>query len=179
MATPQWPGGKQKYPPGDGDPPEATVYADHHALSTVFRNLLANAIKYTWPGGKVTVSARFAGDREEISITDSGVGIAEDDLEKVFRIDTHHSTPGTDNEKGSGLGLILCREFIEKNNGQIKVRSTRGTGTTFIFTLPHAAAADTFGKIHPRPGTHPEPIQQRNHPGPGNISISKPYRHDA
>ncbi len=133
-------------------PPRTTVYADRQAIATVLRNLLANAIKYTHPGGSITVAAREIESRQEITVTDSGVGIAAGDLDKLFRIDAHHSTPGTGNEKGTGLGLILCREFVEKNLGEITARSTPGKGSSFIFTLPRARPADTFGEILPPEG---------------------------
>ncbi len=127
--------------------PEATVYADRQALASILRNLLDNAIKYSSPGGKVTISAQLDHDRAEIAVTDSGVGIDKDDLDKLFRIDASHSTPGTNNEKGTGLGLTLCREFVEKNHGQISVQSTLGEGSSFIFTLPRSPSPDTFKNL--------------------------------
>ena len=148
----------------------ATVYADRQAIATVLRNLLANAGKYTHPGGSITVAAREVENRQEITVTDSGVGIAASDLDKLFRIDAHHSTPGTGNEKGTGLGLILCREFVEKNQGEITARSTPGKGSSFIFTLPRARPADTFGEILAPEGKtdlplrHPQTIRQDRAP---------------
>jgi len=147
-------------------PPQETVYADRQAVTTVLRNLFANAIKYTPAGGTIRVTARVDRDRQEITVTDPGVGIAEEDIDKLFRIDVHHSTPGTGNEKGTGLGLILCREFVEKNHGEISVRSSPGKGSAFIFTLPRDRPADTFGEIRPPenktdfPLRHTQPSQQ-------------------
>jgi two-component system, sensor histidine kinase and response regulator len=111
------------------------VYVDPDMFSAVLRNLISNAIKFTKPGGTVKVSAKEMGDRVEIAVTDSGVGISESVLEKLFKIDTTCSTPGTANEKGTGLGLILCKEMVEKHGGNIRVESEVDVGTTFIFTM--------------------------------------------
>ncbi|MDH5297519.1 MAG: hybrid sensor histidine kinase/response regulator [Desulfobulbaceae bacterium] len=124
--------------------PQCTVHADPAMLDLVLRNLLGNAIKYSRPGGEVRVASRPEGGCQQIEVTDSGVGISPSDLDKLFRIDTHHSTPGTAREKGSGLGLILCKEFVEKNHGTISVRSEPGQGSRFIFTLPHIPAQTTL-----------------------------------
>ena len=105
-------------------------------LSTVIRNLLSNAIKFTRPTGKITISNREKSNTHEISVTDTGVGIKEEDLGKLFRIDIHYSTTGTANEEGTGLGLVLCREFINLNNGSIRVISKPGKGSTFFVELP-------------------------------------------
>ena len=98
--------------------------------------MLTNAIKFTYPNGQIIVSTKPQGDFLAISISDSGVGIDSQNLEKIFRIDSKFSKIGTDNEKGSGLGLVLCKEFVEKLGGQIWVTSELGQGTTFTFTLP-------------------------------------------
>ena len=112
------------------------VYADEDMLSSVIQNLLSNAIKFTKPGGKIVFESRDLNDKLEISLTDNGVGIKEEDLKKLFRLDSHHTTYGTNEEKGSGLGLLLCQEMVERNRGTISVQSKVNEGTTFTFSLP-------------------------------------------
>ncbi len=112
------------------------ISADVNMFSTVFRNLVSNAIKFTNENGTISISARKAGDFCEIAVQDSGIGISENDIKKIFRIDSKHKTVGTMGEKGTGLGLILCKEFVEKHGGTIRVESQPGKGSRFIFTLP-------------------------------------------
>lgn len=112
------------------------VIADRAMISTVLRNLLSNAIKFTNPGGEIVISAEHKGPETTISVQDNGVGIEKSDLEKLFHIDSASSTPGTQNEKGTGLGLLLCKDFVEKHGGKIWVKSERGVGSTFYFSLP-------------------------------------------
>lgn len=112
------------------------VYADIFMVSTILRNLLTNAIKFTNKNGKIIVSAKKKKGFLEISISDTGVGIAPMNLEKVFKIDFKLSSLGTNKEKGTGLGLILCKEFVEKQGGMIWVESELGKGSVFTFTLP-------------------------------------------
>jgi signal transduction histidine kinase len=112
------------------------VYADANMVTMVMRNLISNAIKFTPERGSVRITARTDGDYEEITVSDTGVGMEEADMQKLFRIDAHYSTPGTANEQGTGLGLILCREFVEKNRGEIWVESELGKGSAFKFRLP-------------------------------------------
>jgi signal transduction histidine kinase len=112
------------------------VRAHKNSITTVVRNLLSNAIKFTPEGGTITVQAIAASSNLTISIIDTGVGMSKEVLDKLFRIDTKHSTKGTANEKGTGLGLILCKEFVEKNGGTIGVTSEEGKGSEFYFTLP-------------------------------------------
>ncbi|HEY4799080.1 MAG TPA: HAMP domain-containing sensor histidine kinase, partial [Bacteroidia bacterium] len=114
------------------------VQADEHMLKLVFRNLLTNAIKYTNSEGSVTIAALQTEGFTEISVIDTGTGIAKEHLDKLFRIDTNYTTLGTANEKGSSLGLILCKEFIDKHNGKIWVESDINKGSTFKFTIPLA-----------------------------------------
>lgn len=121
------------------------VYIDAHLIETVIRNLVSNAIKFTHQGGKIQIQAidceKQQSDKEEggmieVAVSDNGVGIHPDDQKKLFRLDVSHSTTGTNNEIGTGLGLILCKEFVEKHNGKIRVESQEGKGATFRFTLP-------------------------------------------
>ncbi len=115
------------------------IYAlvDKSMITTILRNLVSNAIKYTHPGGEILISADITQEGLTVAIRDNGIGINKDLLGKLFRIDENHSTPGTENEKGTGLGLILCKEFTEKHGGKIWVESEVGKGSTFIFTIPN------------------------------------------
>lgn len=115
---------------------ETLLYADDDMLTTVMRNLIANALKFTPQGGRVTVGAIDRADFIEIYVKDTGVGISQSRSQSIFKIDETSSTEGTDGEKGSGLGLILSKEFIEKHGGKIWVESTKGEGATFRFTIP-------------------------------------------
>jgi signal transduction histidine kinase len=117
-------------------PANTSVYADSNMVTTVIRNLMSNALKYTPKGGEVKLFASKQGNFIEVTIEDNGIGIRKEDKEKLFRIDVNFSTNGTDNETGTGLGLILCREFVEKNGGKIWVESEEGKGSKFKFTLP-------------------------------------------
>ncbi len=112
------------------------VYADKEMINTVLRNLISNAIKFTSPGGSILISGEVKHNSVEISINDTGVGLSPSAIEKLFILETNDSTPGTRKEKGTGLGLILCKEFIGKNHGQIGVESEPGKGSIFFFTLP-------------------------------------------
>lgn len=112
------------------------VYADKTMISIVLRNLISNALKYTNLKGLVQISSNKQEGELIISINDNGVGIAKEVLDKLFRIDGVISTPGTQKERGTGLGLILCREYLEKNKGVILVESVIKEGTTFNFSLP-------------------------------------------
>ncbi len=114
--------------------PELEVRADMMMIDTALRNLISNAIKFTESDGEVKVSAKV-NDMVEISIKDTGVGICHMELEKLFHVDRKLKTEGTAGEMGTGLGLILCKELIEKNEGCIWVESEKGNGSTFKFTL--------------------------------------------
>jgi len=107
-------------------------------LKNIFINLISNAIKFTPEGGKITLSTERVGRHVRVSVTDTGLGISQEVNGKLFKVGIKHSTPGTAKEKGSGLGLVLCKEFVEKNRGTIGVVSTEGKGSTFYFTLPIA-----------------------------------------
>jgi len=112
------------------------ILADLNMLETVLRNLLSNSIKFTGKGGGIMVSAKEDIDFVTISVSDTGVGISPDKIEKLFQIGQNISTLGTQNEKGSGLGLILCKEFIELNKGKLSITSKLGSGSQFKFTIP-------------------------------------------
>ncbi len=113
------------------------VFCDLNMISLVFRNLLSNAIKYSNQGGKIVFkTGKNIDNFVEILITDTGVGIEENSRNLIFSIDSVYSTPGTSGEKGSGLGLLLCREYVQRNGGRIWVESEIGKGSTFYFTLP-------------------------------------------
>lgn len=114
-----------------------TVKADPDMLHSILQNLITNAIKFTMQGGSVTVSAAKINTAVEISIKDSGVGIKESDIEKLFKIGKSFSTKGTNNEQGSGLGLILVKEMVEKHGGSIRVESELNKGTNFYLLLPY------------------------------------------
>ena len=114
------------------------VYADENMINTVIRNLLSNAVKYTHKGGKIVLKAVSQNNQLLIEISDNGVGIPPQKIEKLFKISEKVSTLGTENEAGTGLGLLLCKEFVEKNGGKIWVESTLNIGSKFFFTLPLA-----------------------------------------
>ena len=114
---------------------ELQAYADHNMVNLILRNLISNAIKFTENGGLVQVIAKEEAGKIVVSIKDTGVGISEEDVPKIFNPNAHVSTYGTNHEKGSGLGLLLCKEFVETNGGTIWVESKQGQGTTFTFTL--------------------------------------------
>ena len=116
-------------------PTSIIVFADKQMVSTVFRNLISNAIKFTRQGGEIKISAEKDADEILISVSDNGIGIPTNRLEKLFRIDESSSTYGTENEKGTGLGLILCKEFIETHGGKIWAESEEQKSSTFYFTL--------------------------------------------
>lgn len=111
---------------------------DEYSLSTVLRNLLSNAIKYTNENGKIQIKSKRDNTLLEITVEDNGIGISRENILKLFRIDCNLSIPGTNNETGTGLGLILCKEFVEKNGGEIWCESQPGNGSKFIFTVPAA-----------------------------------------
>ena len=117
-------------------PDNMHVSADKAMLGTILRNLVSNAIKFTHPGGTIVISAEQRQNECMICVRDSGVGIIKENLDKLFCIEESLSTAGTQKEKGTGLGLILCKEFAEKHGGRIWVESQYGIGSQFYFTLP-------------------------------------------
>jgi len=117
----------------DGD---RVLFADINMLNTILRNLFSNAIKFTGKGGNITLSSTAKKDFLEITIADTGVGMSDEYMKKIFRIDEKHLTRGTEKETGTGIGLVLCKDFIEKHGGKIWVESKPGEGSRFSFTLP-------------------------------------------
>ncbi len=137
--------------------PEAWVLADRAMLQTILRNLIGNALKYTDQGGEVRLGATRQAGGYEVRIEDSGTGMDEDTRSTLFRLDQKPvSQPGTRNEEGSGLGLILCREFVERNGGTIGVESREGRGSSFHFTLLEAVGAAGVEHVPPPP---PRPLR--------------------
>jgi PAS domain S-box-containing protein len=112
------------------------INADMNMLSAIIRNLVYNAIKFTNPGGKIILNTLKHDNSVEFSVTDTGVGLENESLENLFQINKSISKKGTANERGTGLGLLLCKEMIEKHGGKIKVESEVGKGSTFSFTIP-------------------------------------------
>jgi signal transduction histidine kinase len=118
-------------------PDDITVIADLNILQTVIRNLVANAVKFTPRNGKIDLSAKTLNDKSiEICVKDSGIGINPSMVDKLFKLDGQTNRKGTEGEPSSGLGLLLCKEFIEKHCGEIRVVSEEGIGSSFFFTLP-------------------------------------------
>jgi two-component system NtrC family sensor kinase len=115
------------------------VSAHHNTIDTVVRNLLSNAIKFTPEGGMVELRAEQIDGYARVSIADNGVGIKQTAIGGLFKVGTHHASLGTAQEKGTGLGLMLCKDFVERNGGTIGVESTEGKGSTFYFTVPVAS----------------------------------------
>jgi signal transduction histidine kinase/Tfp pilus assembly protein PilF len=119
-------------------PEDIVIFADRNMVSTVLRNLISNAIKFTHENGNISVTAIKENGFIKISVADNGIGISPDIIGKIFDIDFQSSAKGTNNETGTGLGLVLCREFVERNGGKIGVESVLGKGSVFSFTLPSA-----------------------------------------
>jgi signal transduction histidine kinase len=117
-------------------PEDTIVYADSRMFETVLRNLLSNAVKYTPYGGRISIGSRDRNGLVQLDVTDTGVGMDEGQLTHLFKVEKKASRPGTNNEQGTGFGLILCREFVKKNGGELTVKSTAGKGSTFSFTVP-------------------------------------------
>jgi signal transduction histidine kinase len=118
--------------------PEYFVFADSNMTETILRNLISNEIKFTKEFGLILISFETLDSDVLIKIKDTGVGMDEKQISKLFKIDQTHSTIGTSGERGTGLGLMLCKELVEKQGGKIWIESMLNTGTTFYFTLPKA-----------------------------------------
>jgi PAS domain S-box-containing protein len=123
---------------------EIIVFADSDMLKVILRNLVSNAIKFTNKNGTINISATENSESVTISVADNGIGIKPDNLMKLFDISQHHTTIDLAGEKGSGLGLVLCKEFVEKHGGKIWVESEVGKGSDFIFTLPRFIEHENF-----------------------------------
>jgi signal transduction histidine kinase len=118
-------------------PENLQVFADQNMLSSTIRNLASNAVKFTPAGGKVSLSATIAADGFiEFSVKDTGIGMDAETLANMFKLDVSISRKGTDGEPSTGLGLLLCKDFIGKHGGRIWAESEEGKGSTFYFTLP-------------------------------------------
>jgi signal transduction histidine kinase len=117
--------------------PDLNVAADIQMVKTILRNLISNAIKFTNINGEVIINATEIKQFVEVEVKDNGIGISAENQKKLFQIDSFHSTPGTHDEKGIGLGLLLCKEFVELHGGNILIESETGKGSRFAFTLPH------------------------------------------
>jgi two-component system, sensor histidine kinase and response regulator len=118
-------------------PGKIMVFADSNMLQTVLRNFISNAVKFTSKGGKVILTAEILDkDGVEICISDCGIGMSQAMIDSLFQLDAKVGRPGTEGEPSTGLGLLLCKEFVEKHGGKIKVKSESGRGSSFIFTMP-------------------------------------------
>ncbi|MDO8897557.1 MAG: ATP-binding protein, partial [Bacteroidales bacterium] len=118
-------------------PVDISVFADNDMLQTVIRNLISNAIKFTPVGGKILFSAKSCSNNIiEISISDTGIGMRKEMIGNLFKLEVQSNRKGTEGEPSTGLGLLLCKEFVEKHSGKIWAESEVGRGTTFYFTIP-------------------------------------------
>ncbi|WP_026998367.1 sensor histidine kinase [Eisenibacter elegans] len=125
---------------------QTKVWADANMLAFVVRNLVSNALKFTNPEGEVRVTAQISTEEVRVSVWDNGIGISPEELEKLLHSDKHISTPGTAQEKGTGFGLLLCKDFVQRNGGQLSIQSKTAQGTEVAFTIPlalHQATTDT------------------------------------
>ena len=121
---------------------DVSIYADNNMINSIFLNLLTNAIKYSHKNGYIEVSVNKENGYAHINIEDKGIGMDKESLDKVFELNVKKITPGTDNEMGTGLGLLLTKEFVEKNDGKIEVTSKINEGTNITFTMPLAKHVD-------------------------------------
>lgn len=120
----------------DADP-KLMVHVDLNMMTSVLQNLTSNAVKFTRSGGHVYLSAQKVGDKIHISVRDTGIGMPEEQIQEFFMRQQPKSNKGTDGEKGTGLGLLLCRQFVEKNNGEVIIESKPNEGTTFTIIIPY------------------------------------------
>jgi signal transduction histidine kinase len=116
--------------------PDTYAVMDINAFNVVLRNLISNAVKFTPRGGQVEIRTSRPGAFIRVEVADTGIGMSEEACRRLFRVDSTSTTLGTANERGTGLGLILCKEFVEKSGGVIGVESVKGKGSTFYFTIP-------------------------------------------
>ena len=118
-------------------PDNLIVFADENMLESIFRNLVSNAVKFTPVRGSVTISAKVGTDNSVIiSVKDSGIGMNKNMLDNLFKLEVNTSRKGTEGENSSGLGLFICKDFVEKHGGVLRVESEEGKGTTFFVILP-------------------------------------------
>ena len=112
------------------------VFADKNMIKTILRNLLSNSIKFTLKKGTISITSKKQNNFIKITVTDTGIGMEKSCIDELFRLDKNTSKPGTEDEKGTGLGLILCKEFVKKNGGDLFIESEVGKGSSFTFTIP-------------------------------------------
>lgn len=117
-----------------GDP---IAYADANMINVILQNLISNAIKYTYSGGKIHVCAKSNNQFAEVTVSDTGIGMSKDKIKSLLAIDKLNTTRGTDDEKGTGLGLLICKEFIHKHGGHLLIQSEAGQGSSFTFIIPN------------------------------------------
>jgi signal transduction histidine kinase len=117
-------------------PVGTTAYADHKMVDTIIRNLISNALKFTDTGGMIEIASARHNNSINVIVADTGIGMDQESIDKLFRIDVKYSKAGTAGEQGTGLGLLLCKELIDRNNGRIWVESHIGQGSRFIISLP-------------------------------------------
>lgn len=118
-------------------PENLEIVADNNMIKTILRNLVSNAVKFTPRGGTIRISVKISNVDYIFSVNDSGMGMKQETIDKLFKISENNSTKGTEQENGSGLGLILCKEFVEQHNGKIWAESQPGLGSTFYFSIPY------------------------------------------
>jgi signal transduction histidine kinase len=116
-------------------PPSAIINADENMMVTIVRNLLANAVKFTAKGGEVTLNISPSATAYTVSVADTGLGMTPEQVQNLFRLDRQQSREGSSGEKGTGLGLIVCKEFIEKHGSSLHIESEAGKGSRFWFEL--------------------------------------------
>jgi signal transduction histidine kinase len=116
--------------------PQIELLADPNLLKTILRNLISNAIKYSESGGSIQLSLIEDENNTRIALKDNGIGMSQSQIDNLFKMSVNNSTKGTNNEKGTGLGLYLCKEFMDKHQGRIEIESTLGVGSTFHLIFP-------------------------------------------
>jgi signal transduction histidine kinase len=119
-------------------PDELNIFADENMLKAILRNLISNAIKFTHNGGRIDILAKQTEMHTIVTVTDNGIGMDAERINNLFDFTKPNSTPGTEKETGTGLGLLLCKDLIKKHKGEIWVESEKGKGTSFIFSVPFA-----------------------------------------
>jgi len=138
-------------------PDDLEIYADNNQVQTVLRNLISNAVKFTPGDGKINILAKADGNKSvEISVRDTGIGMSPPMVENLFRLDANMTRKGTAGEPSSGLGLILCKEFVEKQGGKIWVKSEEGKGSTFYIQVPGGM---TYNNVVQSVADTPPPVE--------------------